>query len=100
MDPQYVLVQGVSTPKNHGPPAAGELAVYPHPERERIDRQLARGGGTVVLGRRYALNKDVLRIHRERHLLYLLDPALGLGPEDLSGIVALRITSTVRKPAN
>jgi hypothetical protein len=72
-------------------------SVCMHPERERIDRELARGGGTVILGRRYGLNKDTLRIHRERHLLYLLDPALGLGSEDLWGIVAMRITSTVRE---
>jgi hypothetical protein len=65
-----------------------------HPERETIDRKLARGGGAVILGRQYSLSKDALRNHREKHLLYLFDPALGLGAADLAGIRSMTIAST------
>jgi hypothetical protein len=67
-------------------------SVCMHPERETIDRELARGAGPVIVGRRASaseggrLTKDTLRYRRERHLGYLFDPALGLGPADLVGI--------------
>jgi hypothetical protein len=68
-------------------------SVCKHPERESIDRELARGGDTVILGRQYGLTKDALRNHREKHLLYLFDPALGLRPADRLGIRIVAITS-------
>ncbi len=73
---------------------ARRCSVCAHPERERIDREFARGKGTVVLGRQYGLTKDALRNHRERHLLYLLDPSLGLEEKDLSGLRVIQTTAT------
>lgn len=68
-------------------------SVCQHPERPVLDRALARGEGTVIRGRRYGLTKDALRNHREKHLLYLFDPALGLESGDLAGIRSLQITT-------
>ena len=78
---------------------ARRCSVCIHPNRQVLDRELARGDGNTVVARRYGLSVSMVKYHKERHLLYLLDPALGLGPMDLLGIQTIVVTTrrTVRK---
>jgi hypothetical protein len=71
-------------------------SVCAHPARATIDRELARGVGATALSRQQGLTVAMLRHHRVHHLLYLLDPALGLDSKDLAGLRTISITTRRR----
>ena len=72
---------------------ARQCSVCARPEREKIDREFARRGGSAKLESQYGLTRSALRNHRERHLGYLLDPALGLEASDLAAMTIMRTTT-------